>query len=153
MEAIHIQPKNAHKTVFLSYSNGKHEFTFIYLHRVFRITLRSGLRFAFDPAAAQNGWQEYLAPWDAYEQHRIHFIKEIRTIDASALRGCIGAEKEDEEVMSLLQSVVDGCLNLRVTGGGLKELLYRLPDARFDTARESLIKAFRNLMSFEVDAD
>lgn len=153
MEAIHIQPKNAHKTVFLSYPNGKHEFTFIYLHRVFRITLSSGLRFAFDPAGAQNGWQEYLTPWDAYEQHRIHFIKDIRTIDASALRGCMGDREKHDHVMSVFQSIVDSCLNLRVADGGMKELLYRLPDSRFEAARESLIKAFKSLVSFGVGAD
>lgn len=40
-------------------------------HTVSQLTTASGLKFAFDPTAAQFGWKENLAPWDIYEQRRI----------------------------------------------------------------------------------
>lgn len=40
-------------------------------HTVCRLTTSSGLQFAFDPTAAQFGWQEHLAPWDVYEKQRV----------------------------------------------------------------------------------
>ncbi|KAK7708944.1 hypothetical protein SLS64_006424 [Diaporthe eres] len=153
-QAVHFQPKNAHKTVHTSYPNGKHEFLFIYFHVVFRITLPSGMRFAFDPTGAQNGWQEYLAPWDAYEQHRIHFIKDTRVVDARGLMECMGDTERDEMVIATVVAVVEGSLGRRLLGGGLEELLYSLSDARFETKRESLVKAFRELfMSIGTDVD
>lgn len=65
----------------------------------------------------------------------------------------MGDEGEDKEAISVLQSLVDSCLNPRVAGGGLKEHLYMLPDARFETARESLMKVLRNFLSFKLNAD
>lgn len=42
-------PKNAHRTVHISYDEDKHKFPGGYHHKVFRLTLPCGLRFTFDP--------------------------------------------------------------------------------------------------------
>lgn len=146
VEAVNVQPKNAHKTVLITYPDGKHDFAFMYFHLVLRITLPSGLRFAFDPTGLQNGWQEYLAPWDEYEQHRIHFIKDIRTIDSWVLGGAMSEMTDGHHAFLALLALVEKSLGLRLTGGGLEELLYSFPDARFETVRESLVKAFDDLL-------
>lgn len=147
MEAVHFQPKNAHKTVHVSYHNGKHDFLFLAFHVVLRITLPSGLRFAFDPSGAQNGWQEYLAPWDAYEQHRVHFIKDIRIVDPWGLMEWMRErDKRSETIIPVLVAVIERSLGLKLDDEGLKELLYSLPDSSFETKRESAVKACRELL-------
>lgn len=99
------------------------------------------MRFVFDPAGAQNGWQEYLAPWDAYEQHRIHFIMDIRKIGADFPGVRMGQPKPDDQIAMF--HILESGLGLRLTDGGMEKLLYKLPDARFETSRVSLIKTFK----------
>lgn len=141
----------------------------MYFHLVFRLTLPSGLRFAFDPTGAQNGWQEYLAPWDAYEKHRIHFFKNIRTLDAwgpeqrmselnreSLSTGEYLVEMKESQRFRLafMTVVVEGCLRLKLPGRGMEELLHRLPDDRFEAARQSLVKtAVEKLRSYAKKID
>lgn len=155
MEAVRVQPKNAHKATYLSYPCGRFEFPAMYFHLVFRLTLPSGLTFAFDPTGAQNGWQEYLAPWDAYEEHRIHFIKNIRTLDAwgpkqrmselnreSLSNGEYLVEMKESQRcrLAFMTVTVEGYLKLELPGRGMEELLHRLPDDRFESVRESLVE-------------
>lgn len=66
-----IQPKNMHKTVLLVQGQCV-MFNSLYRHHPLRITLPCGLQFAFDPTAAQYGWKEIIAPWEAYLKHRAH---------------------------------------------------------------------------------
>lgn len=127
----------------------------MYFHSVFRLTLPSGLKFAFDPTGAQNGWEENLAPWDAYEQHRVHFIKHIRTLDAWGPERCkseldreslsngeleVDMKISQQARIAFMAVVVDGYLELELPGKGMEELLHRLPDGRFETIRELLVK-------------
>jgi hypothetical protein len=51
--------------------------------------------------------------------------------------------KESKVVMSALLSVAKGCLGLTLVDGGLEELFHRLPDARFEATKESLVKAYQ----------
>lgn len=151
VEAVKFQPKNAHKTVHISYSENNHDFKFLYSHLVFRLTLTSGLKFAFDPTGAQNGWQETLAPWAEYERDRVQFITGIRTIDELDLRvnfDNLKQGKHKEVALAFLASL-EGCPGLKLDEGGWEKLLHKLPDTHFETARESLVKAFRKkLMSY-----
>lgn len=147
VEAVHFQPKNAHKTVHVSWPSGKHEFLFMCIYVVLRITLPSGLRFAFDPTGAQNGWQEYLAPWDAYEQHRIHFIKDIRNVRAWGLKEAKEEMKRHEAPIPALMPVLESSLGPGIHDGAWEELFYSLPDARFEAKRESLVKGFREMLT------
>lgn len=169
MEAVRVKPKNAHKTVQISYPDDRHDFPFMYFHLVFRLTLPSGLRFAFDPTGAQNGWKEYLAPWDSYEQHRIHFIKDARTLDAW---GPEWRRKElDREALStgeflaemkigqqcrlaVTAIAVDDYLGLELPGRGMDELLHRTSDDRFEAVRELLVKtSMMSLRSYAREID
>lgn len=54
-------------------------------HTVSQLTTASGLKFAFDPTAAQFGWKENLAPWDTYEQRRIEFTVPVETAGALSI--------------------------------------------------------------------
>lgn len=155
MEAVRVQPKNAHKTVHLSYPEDRHEFPFMYFHLVFRLTLPSGLSFAFDPTGAQNGWQEYLAPWDAYARHRIHFIKNIRTLDAWGPERRM-SETEQERLstgdllgemklgqqsrLAFMAVTVEGFMSRELADIGMEELLHRIPDDRFEAFRVMFVK-------------
>lgn len=141
----------------------------MYFHSVFRLTLPSGLRFAFDPTGTQNGWQENLAPWDAYEQHRIHFIKNIRTLDAWGPERC-KSELERESLsngelevdmkicqqsrLAFMAVIVDEYLKLELSGKGMEELLHRLPDGHFEAVRKSLLNTVTdNLTRCQRDVD
>ncbi|KAK0616441.1 hypothetical protein B0T14DRAFT_246877 [Immersiella caudata] len=41
-------------------------------HKIIRATLPVGIRVFIDHTAAQFGWNEVMAPWDKYQQHRVH---------------------------------------------------------------------------------
>lgn len=139
----------------------------MYFHSVFRLSLPSGLTFAFDPTGAQNGWQENLAPWDAYEQHRIHFIRNTRTLDAwgperrkSELeRGILSngeylMQQGQQVRLAFLAVVVDGYLRLELPGRGMEELLHRLTNERFEAIRKSLVNtAMENLRRYQRDIE
>lgn len=148
VEAVRFQPKNAHKTVHISYPFDYHDFKFMYFHLVFRLTLPSGLKFAFDPTGAQNGWQEALAPWDAYEENRVHFIMDIRKINECDLRLNMDSNQLVNLASIAFRDSVRGCLGLELTEGGREKLLHRLSDTDFETTKDSLVKAFGRTFTF-----
>lgn len=141
----------------------------MYFHLVFRLSLPSGLTFAFDPTGAQNGWQENLAPWDAYEQHRIHFIRNTRTLDAwgpeqrnrELERKILSSGELEVEIklgqqfrLAYMAGVVDGYLKLKLPGKGMGELLHRLSDDRFEAVKKSLVNtAMENLRRYQREID
>lgn len=155
MEAVRFRPKNAHKTVHIfypfDYPFDYHDFKFMYFHLVFRLTLPSGLKFAFDPTCAQNGWQEALAPWDAYEEHRVQFIMDVRKINAGDLKMNVdNAPLVTLATIALLTSV-ESCLGLEVTKGGREKLLHRLSDTHFEISKVYLVKTFGDaFMSYRI---
>lgn len=138
-------PKNAHKTVHISYAEDKHKFPGGYHHKVFRLTLPSGLRFAFDPTGAQNGWQEHLAPWDTYEKHRACFIEDISPM-CELRREYLMAEIDGIRMptnrflgamscrveFNLVALFLNKALRAAFKGEGTNELLYKIHDSRFD---------------------
>ena len=153
--------KNAHKTVHVSYGANQHRFPSMYYHQVFRLTLPAGLRFAFDPTGAQSGWQEYLAPWDEYEKHRVHCIVEISRIDAWSTKRLM--EEFDEAILSavdtqgareldiqiifnLVACIVDTTLDVDFTNVGMTELLYKLPDDGFMAFKDYIIDFSRECL-------
>lgn len=159
VEAVRVQPKNAYKTVHICHRSKHHAFPSTSLHLVFRIALPSGLKFAFDPTGAQNGWQEHLAPWDEYEKHRVHFIQGVRTMDAWNLGRCMaelendvlstGGQTGDPELeleqelkmrLALVALAVKPGLSLMLSKKETDQLFYRLPDDRYDAVRELTIR-------------
>lgn len=168
MEAVHFQPKNVHKAFYYHYHNSLKGFL-TYFHLVFRLTLPSGLRFAFDPAGTHNGWQENLAPWDTYEQHRIHFITKTVTLDAwgpeqrkserereslSNGKFNVRMERGRKVRLAFMAKVVDEYLGREFSGTGMEELLHRLPYKRFEAVRASLVNGvMEDLRRYQRDID
>ncbi|KAG6367596.1 hypothetical protein INS49_001789 [Diaporthe citri] len=159
VEAVRVQSKNAHKTAHVSYRSNHQTFPSMCLHSVIRFTLPSGLKFAFDPTGAQNGWQEHLAPWDEYAKHRVHFIQEVRTIDAWGLEQCMAnLEKDvlsagggtghpgldlelDQKIrLALVAVAVEPGLSLMLSKKGTAELFYKLSNDRYDAVKELIIR-------------
>lgn len=82
IEFFEFVPKNAETTVFYGPLTNMSPH-----HMVSQLTTASGLKFAFDPTAAQFGWKENLAPWDIYEHRRIDFTVPVETAGSRSVSG------------------------------------------------------------------
>ncbi|KAK3942826.1 hypothetical protein QBC46DRAFT_339077 [Diplogelasinospora grovesii] len=85
VEKVIFYPKNLHKPVcevqVLGWDETIHEYNALMSHEISLLTLPSGTQVVFDPSAAQYGWREHVAPWDAYQHHRIYDIERREELD------------------------------------------------------------------------
>ncbi|GAP92684.1 putative set domain-containing protein 5 protein [Rosellinia necatrix] len=70
VEEVQIIPRNAHRPTCDMRDNTARS-TMYNQHTVLRVTLKSGEKIAIDVAGAQFGWRETIAPWQAWECHRV----------------------------------------------------------------------------------
>lgn len=114
-------------------------------HVIVRLTLPSGLQYAFDPTAAQFGWKEYLAPWDEYARRRIHLIDMIGMfkppsdtkvpnegyVKTPGFQPMFFRAKE--------RAAAEAIKVVRARKGGLRAIL-KLSDGQFEEAKKDLSK-------------
>lgn len=112
-------------------------------HVIVRLTLPSGLQYAFDPTAAQFGWKEYLAPWDEYARRRIHLIDLAAAFEPP---GDTKAPHEDHTkppefdpvfFRTKERAAAEIIKVVRARKGGLRAIL-KLSDGQFEEAKKEL---------------
>ncbi|KAL1868903.1 hypothetical protein Daus18300_005739 [Diaporthe australafricana] len=71
-------------------------------HTIAVLSTASGLKFAFDPTAAQFGWKEHLSPWSVYRERRVDLLYDQEVArPLSPSRALTRQERYPKEVDSL----------------------------------------------------
>ncbi|KAI3399141.1 hypothetical protein diail_7720 [Diaporthe ilicicola] len=134
-------PKNAHITV-----NIETDFNSSPLHTVSLLTTRSGLEFAFDPTAAQFGWQENLAPWWLYRRRRVDLLVNLSRPITLVPRPSKSGKVHYRNFTWAAEEIVDiakACLPNGRVGGGVLDF----SEEDFEAQRVALKQALKVWMT------